>query len=174
MAKTCLNRLTGNIDVDCTLRSYGVKNLYLMLWDDVSLGFNEGKEQVTSITFVEGSKPYRVEGYKQNIQLTAALRSMDSGAKFDVSISFKVPSSIYDSKVLLNRRFYIMVEGTDTSATRPIWGCNSPLECSNVEYDVNANGRLVTYTFTAPEGSAGNYNIIGNADVTAEIISKSI
>ena len=65
MAKTCLNKLSGNFVVNCNLPAHGVKNLYLIHIEDVTLGFSAGGEQISSITFAEGAKAYKVEGEDQ-------------------------------------------------------------------------------------------------------------
>ena len=41
--------------------------------------------------------------------------------------------------------------------TRSLVGYISPLECSGMDGDSNANAGFATVTLSAPEGSAGNY-----------------
>ena len=78
MAKGCLNKLSGNITVDCTITQNGIKNVYLMYPEDVTLSLGAGYEYVDAVTFVGSAKSYLIEGYKQNIQLSTSARAMDA------------------------------------------------------------------------------------------------
>ena len=178
MAKTCLNKLDRNILVSCSIPTNGVKDIYLMHAEDVSLTV-DSYDRVSAASFAVGAKSYRVEGYKQNIQITTAVRAMDASNKLDVTVMFKVPTSINGVtenfpfiKSLLNGRFYVLVS-TGLSGFYLV-GDVSPLECSGIDYDSNTNGGLATVTLTAPDGSSGNYmRYIAQAVVTT-IISKSV
>ena len=174
MSKTCLNKLSGNILVDCGVPVHGILNLYLMHVEDVTFTYVPDVTQITAVTFAEGAKSYKVEGYKQNLQVTASLRSTDVSGKFDVSVMFKAKLLGTYAQVLSTGKFYVMVEEPVALGSKAIWGCISPLECSNIEYDSNANGKLVTYTLSAPEGSAGNFRVAPTVEVAAAIISKSV
>ena len=77
-------------------------------------------------------------------------------------------------KVESNAESNVMLEEPVATGSNTVWGCISPLECSNVEYDSNANGKLVTYTLSAPEGSAGNTRVVTSAAAATTIISKSV
>lgn len=173
MSKTCLNRLSGNILVDCTLPSYGIPEIYLMHIEDVTFTYNAEGTLALTATFAASAKSYKVEGYKQNLQVTAALRSLDSSGRFDVSVMFKSQLSGAIGRPVMTGKFYVLVTDPLSTGYNVIWGCNAPLECSNIEYDSNANGKLVTYTLTAPEGSAGNNLVVADPAVVASIISKS-
>ena len=173
MSKTCLNKLPGNVLVDCALPVHGIPGIYLIHIEDVNLTYSTDGTQIEDITFAKGAKSYKVEGYKQNLQVTASLRSTDVTGRFDVSIMFKSKLSGSIGRPIMTGKFYVMVIEPLTTGVNHIWGCNAPLECSNVEYDSNANGRFVTYTLTAPEGSAGNNFIVPNSHVENTIISKS-
>lgn len=177
MGKTCLNKLTGNILVSCGIPTNGVKNIYLMHAEDVSLTI-DNYDRVSVATFVEGAKSYRIEGYKQNIQVTSAVRTMDASNKLDTTIMFKVPTSVNGItenfpflKSLLTGKFYVLVS-TGPSGFYLV-GDISPLECSGLDYDSNANGGLATVTLTAPDGSSGNYMRYVAQPVVTTIISKS-
>lgn len=174
MSKTCLNRLQGNILVNCTVPAHGISDLYLMHVEDVKLSYSHDTTQISGIEFAEGTRSYRVEGYKQNLQVTAALRSTDASARFDVSVMFKANLSGVYAQSITGGKFYVMLVEPGGSGLNTVWGCISPLECSNIEYDSNANGKLVTYTLSAPEGSAGNTRVVTSAAVAAKIISKSV
>ena len=177
MGKTCLNKLDRNILVSCSIPSNGVKDIYLMHAEDVSLTINAANV-VTAATFVTGAKSYKIEGYKQNVQVTTAVRNMDASNKLDTSIMFKVPTTINGVtenfpflNSLLAGRFYVLVS-TGPSGFY-FTGDVSPLECSGMDYDSNTNGGFATVTLTAPDGSAGNYlRYISQATVST-IISKS-
>lgn len=173
MPKNCLTKLPGNVLVGCDVPVHGIRNLYLMHAEDVTFTYAYDGTQISGVTFAAGAKSYKVEGYKQNLQVTASLRSTDASGRFDVSIMFKSKLTGTFGHVLMTGRFYVLVEEPVSTGSCAVWGCISPLECSSVEYDSNANGKLVTYTLSAPEGSAGNTRIVTSAAVATTIISKS-
>ena len=173
MGKTCLNKLRGNILQQCTVIPHGVKNIYLMYPEDVTFDIASNGENITKATFAPGAKSYLIEGYKQNIQVTSSNRAMDVSTKLDISVSFKSRHSDTSAwRQILMGRFYVMAEYTDFKYY--VIGFTSPLECSASEFDSNANGKLVTYTLSAPEGSAGNYFVDVEKGATDTIISKSV
>ena len=174
MGKSCLSKLSGNILVDCTLRSHGIKELYLMHVEDVTFTLASEGAQIATVAFATNAKSYKVEGYKQNIQMTSSLRTTDVSARLDISIMFKSVLSGSLSRGIMPGRFYVMVVYADSTGANSLWGLNSPLECSSIEYDSNANGRLATYTLTAQEGSAGNNLVTTLPAASTSIISKSV
>ena len=141
----------------CTIPQVGVKNIYLMHAEDVTLTVSPSSPAVWTASFASGAVAILVEGYKQNIQITSAIRTMDASAKLDFSVMFKLAGSGTFSRVqsLLSGRFYVLAEYQD--GTYSFIGYTSPLECSGMDWDSNANAGLITVTLTAPEGSAGNY-----------------
>lgn len=155
MGKTCLSKLMGNILTTCTIPTHGIKNIYLIHAEDVTLTFySDGV--IRNVAFATGTGAYKVEGYKQNIQVTTAVRAMDASNKMDISVMFKVPSKETGQSLrLLGGRFYVMVEANDMYYY--FAGSTTPLECSGYDLDLNTNGQLATVTLTAPDGSAGNY-----------------
>lgn len=159
MAKNCLSKLSGNITIGCTIPRVGVKNIYLMHAEDVTLTANESGTTVSTAVFASGAVAILVEGYKQNIQITSAIRTMDVSAKLDFSVSFKLAgrdaSVVSRVRSLLSGKFYVLAEYQD--GTYSFIGYTSPLECSGMDTDSNANAGFTTVTLTAPEGSAGNY-----------------
>ena len=70
MAKNCLNKISGNRTVGCTITPVGVKNIYLMHAEDVTFSFEYNPRRVAVVTFASGARSYLVEGYKQNIQVS--------------------------------------------------------------------------------------------------------
>lgn len=169
---------------DCTVTPVGVKDIYLMYIEDVTLGPNSEHTTLTSVKFVEGAKAYRVEGYKQNIQVTSSLRSMDASAKLDISVSFKVPRGMLQTfdggtqgyrtvRPLLAGRFYVLVDYVGNGAS-VLLGDTSPLEVTAFDFDSNAGAGLATITLGAPEGSAGNYFLHVSSGAKDTIISKSV
>lgn len=177
MGKTCLDKLTGNILVPCDIPSNGVKDLYLMHTEDVTITL-DSLGGIATVSFAAGSMSYRIEGYKQNIQVTSTIRAMDASAKMDFSVMFKVPTDIggtasnfRTNRSFLGGKFYVLVV-LKSSAVYFI-GDISPLECSGMDYDSNANGGLTTVTLTAPEGSSGNYRRSITQALASTIISKS-
>ena len=155
MGKTCLNTLQGSILTTCKIPVHGIKNIYLLPVNDVSLTFSPSGSVLTA-TFVPGTGSHKVEGYKQNIQVTTAIRALDASTKMDISIIFKVPATmVTQSTQLLSGRFYVMIETNDMEYY--FAGSTSPLECSGYDLDLNTNGQLATVTLSAPDGSAGNY-----------------
>ena len=184
MAKTCLNKLAGNVLQRCTVAPVGIKNIYLMHAEDVTLALSAASATLTSVAFASGARSYLVEGYKQNIQVTSSLRSMDASAKLDISVSFKAPRSMiqtyntgeqnYNTMMpILSGRFYVLVDYVD-GASSDLLGATSPLEVTAFDFDSNAGAGLATLTLGTPEGSAGNYFLTSSAGARNSIISKSV
>ena len=179
MARNCLTDISAsNVLVSCSVPSHGVKNIYLMPIDGVTLT-RSSAGVITAATFASGYRSYMVEGYKQNIQVTTAIRSLDASSKLDISVMFKVPHSVSGALTgtdlagaLLTRKWFVLVEMNDSS--KFIVGDISPLECSGFDWDSNANGLLRTVTLTAPEGSYGNYIREISAAAANTIISKAV
>lgn len=149
--------------------------------EDVAISFGT---TVTSASFATGARSYLVEGYKQNIQVTSSLKTLDASAKLDISVSFKVPKSMlqtynvgaqnyHTATPLLAGRFYVLVDYIDGEVS-VLLGATSPLEVTAFDFDSNAGAGLATITLGAPEGSAGNYFLTVSADAKNTIISKSV
>lgn len=174
MGKNCLNKLSGNITVGCTIPQVGVKNIYLMHAEDVTFTTDTDMSTITYAKIASNGAVTLVEGYKQNIQLTSSIRAMDASAKLDISVTFKMPLNSVGAEVrvrsLLAGKFYVAVERND--GTNSLVGYTSPLECSAVDWDSNANAGLATITLSAPEGSAGNYFMRASVGVINSIKSK--
>lgn len=175
MAKGCLNKLSGNVTVGCTVPLIGIKNIYLVHTDDVTLGVGGiDNSTVVTATMASGAVAILVEGYKQNIQMTSAVRAMDASTKLDIVITFKMLlASLNDDlrvRSLLAGKFYVLVERKD--GANLIIGYTSPLECSGMDWDSNANAGLATVTLSAPEGSAGNYFMRASSAAVTSIKSK--
>lgn len=172
MGKQCLSKLSGNITAGCTINPVGVKNLYLMHVEDTTFKVNE--LIVQGATFVSGATVILVEGHKQNIQVTASMLSLDASAKMNFSVSFKFQRSVTGAhsklRSLLTGKFYVMAEYNDGS--NMVMGCLTPLECSGVDWDSNANAGLVTVTLACPEGSAGDYFRFADATALKQIKEK--
>lgn len=163
MAKGCLYKLRGNIKVGCTLAPVGIKNLYLVHTEDVNFTVaGVAGSTITAATVASGAVVILVEGYKQNIQITSSVRAMDASSKLDIIVNFKMPMSSDEdylrARSLLAGKFYVAIERND--GTLSLVGYASPLECSGMDWDSNANAGLATVTLSAPEGSAGNYYMI--------------
>lgn len=170
MGKSCLNKLIGSRTIDCTFTPVGVKNIYLMYDSDVTLTEDSfGSMKVSS--FATGAFSYLIEGYKQNIQMTTSVLSMDASQKLAVSISFKTTvTKLNWLRSILTGSFYVMVEYQ--SGVSVIVGVQSPLECSGFDYDSNGNAGMVTITLSTPEGAAGNYIMSLTEDSVNTIKSK--
>ena len=176
MGKGCLSKLRGNITVGCQIPLVGVKNLYLMHAEDVTFTVaGVAESTITDAAVVSGAVVILVEGYKQNIQLTSSVRAMDASAKLDITVAFKMPmksdEDFLRARSLLAGRFYVAVERND--GTLSTVGYTSPLECSGMDWDSNANAGLATITLSAPEGSAGNYFMITSPAALNQIKSKA-
>lgn len=174
MAKNCLNKLASGIAVECTIPRVGVKDIYLMHAEDVSIAYySDGL--ISGVTFAEGAKSYKIEGYKQNIQVTASLKTTDASARVDLSVTFKVPYN-YRNRPLINTlasgKFNVLVVFNDGDYT--FIGDGASLECSSVDFDSNTNAKMVTITLASPEGSVGNYLRSVPASVANTIISKAV
>jgi hypothetical protein len=175
MAKGCLNKLSGNVTVGCTFAPVGVKNLYLMHTEDVTFTVaGVDRSTITAATVASDAVVILVEGYKQNIQITSSVRAMDASAKLDIAVVFKMPmksdEDFLRARSLLAGKFYVAVERND--GTLSTVGYTSPLECSGMDWDSNANAALATITLSAPEGSAGNYFMITAPAAMNSIKSK--
>lgn len=177
MGKSCLNKLSGGVAVGCTIKPVGVKNIYLIHAEDVTFSYSPGG-LLTGVTFAGGAKSYRVEGYKQNIQVTASLKTTDVSARVDASVTFRIPNdnSTRGTNGILNvvalGRFCVLAVFND--GDNMILGDTVPLECSSVDFDSNANAKLSTITLTSPEGSAGNHARVVAVEVANTIISKAV
>lgn len=175
MGKGCLNKLSGNITVGCNISPVGIKNIYLIHVDDVTFAVGGiDNSTVTGATMAASAVAILVEGYKQNIQLTSSVRAMDASAKLDINVAFKMPmtgvAADLRARSLLTGRFYVAVERND--GANLIVGYTSPLECSGMDWDSNANAGLATVTLSAPEGSSGNYFMRISSDAIDSIKSK--
>lgn len=156
----------------CTTPRVGVKDIYLMHADEVSLTTDVGGN-VTGATFANGKVSYKIEGYKQNIQVTTSVFSTDASVKLAASIIFKMPSdNTYLMKTILSGRYYVLV--MRNSGFPFLVGAQVPLECSGFDYDSNGGAGLATVTLSAPEGSGGNYLSGITAPAIASITSKAI
>ena len=176
MGRSCLTKLSGNVSVNCIIPQVGVKNVYLMHAGDVTLTPSGSNPWIlATASFAPNSVVIRVEGYKQNIQITSAIRTMDASAKLDYSVMFKFTSRDYAAaprvRSLLSGKFYVLAEYQNGMNT--LIGYTSPLECSGMDWDSNANAGFITVTLTAPEGSAGNYLMDVTADAVNSIKSKA-
>ena len=177
MGKSCLNKLAVGISVGCTIPQVGVKDIYLMHAEDVTFSYSNGGLLIGAV-FAGGAKSYKVEGYKQNIQVMASLKTTDVSARVDSSVTFKIPNntSTRGTNGILNvvalGKFYVLAVFND--GDNMILGDVSPLECSSVDFDSNANAKLATITLASPEGSAGNSARVVAAEVATTIISKSV
>lgn len=155
----------------CNITPVGVKDIYLMHVGDVS--FVNNGTYVSTTTFAKDTRSYKVEGYKQNLQFVTSLKTTDASAKLNTSVSFKLPLSGRSSLATLTTgKFYVMVHFVDGEAS--IVGLTSPLECSAMDFDSNANARLVTITLSDPEGSAGNYLTLASKEARNTVISKAV
>lgn len=174
MARNCLNKLSGSITVGCMIPQVGVRDIYLMHAEDVTFTYGPTGEILT-VVFAEGAKSYKIEGYKQNIQVTASLKTTDVSARVDASVTFKVPY-FFNTRAFINTlasgKFYVLVRFNDNDIT--VLGDSSPLECSSADLDSNANAKMITITLASPEGSAGNHARVIAEEVANTIISKSV
>lgn len=172
MGKSCLNKFNQSITVDCIIPQVGIKDIYLMHAEDVTFTTGEGGD-VADATFASGTKSYKIEGYKQNIQLTTSVLSTDASVKLAASIMFKMPStSTYLMKTILSGRYYVLV--VRNSGLPVLVGVQAPLECSGFDYDSNSGAGFATVTLSAPEGSGGNYLSGIAKSAIASITSKSV
>ena len=174
MGKNCLNKLASNITVGCTFIPVGVRDIYLMHTGDVTFAY-EGAGVIMTAVFAGGAKSYKIEGYKQNIQVTASLKTTDASARVDSSVTFKLPYT-YGNRPFINTlasgRFCVLVAFNDGDYA--VLGDVAPLECSSVDFDSNANAMMATITLASPEGSAGNIARSIGIDARNTIINKSV
>lgn len=177
MGKTCLNAVLSSVSVSCEIPVNGVKEIYVIPTGYISSFVSNGT-LLSSISFASDGKAYKIEGYKQNIQVTSAVRTMDASSKLDISVSFKIPHELNGelvyvqmSQALLMGSFYVMSISNSGAAT--MYGLTSPLECTALDFDSNTNGQFRTVTLSAPDGSGGNYFVEVSQAAKNTIISKS-
>lgn len=174
MAKNCLNKLSDGVLQGCAITPVGVKEIYLMHAGDVKFEYGLAPNRIYSAKFAEGAKSYKVEGYKQNIQVNGSLKSLDASAALDASVTFKVQ---YGTKVtdfvraITVGKFHVLV--IYNSGQQAILGSTVPLECSAVDFDSNANAAMVTLTLSTPEGAAGCPMVVSYSPASDLIISKA-
>lgn len=172
MGKSCLDKFNQSILVDCTIPQVGVEDIYLMHAADVTFVSDIGGN-VTGVTFASGAASYKIEGYKQNIQLSTSVLSTDASTKLAANITFKMPSAnTYLMKTMLSGRYCVLV--VRNSGVAFLVGAQAPLECSGFDYDSNSGAGLATVTLSAPEGSSGNYLTGITSSAISTIISKSV
>ena len=172
MARACLNKLSGNFRQECTITQNGIKNIYLMYPEDVTISLDSTKGYVANASFKEAAKSYLVEGYKQNIQLTTTARTTDVSLRLGYSLTFKIPrGSSLPLRAFSTGKFYVMVEYL--SGFSILLGRTCPLECSAIESDSNAAGGMFTITLSAPEGSPGDHQFEVTPGAKNTIILKS-
>lgn len=176
MAKNCLDKLASGITVACTIPQVGVKDIYLMHAGDVTFRYEPTRKRISSVTFAEGAKSYKVEGYKQNIQVNGSLKSLDASATMDASVTFKVRYGSAQATDFVNTittgKFHALV--IFNSGEQAILGSTVPLECSAADFDSNANATMVTLTMSTPEGAAGCPMVTVYNAVRDTIIAKSV
>ena len=175
MAKNCLNKLASNITVGCTINPVGVKNIYLMHAENVTFTFTDNPRRIATVAFANGARSYLVEGYKQNIQVSGSLKSLDAAASMDASVTFKIPHSpnaISFVDTITTGRFRVLVLFNNTDQV--VLGSTIPLECSAADFDSNANANMITITLATPEGAAGCHMVIPTNAARDIIISKSV
>lgn len=174
MGKSCLSKLSDNIAVGCTIPQVGVKEIYLMHTDDVVFGYNIILKRIDSVKFAEDAKSYKIEGYRQNIQVNGSLKSLDASATMDASVAFKIPFSEAVTNfvnTITTGKFHVLV--VYNSGEHVILGSTVPLECSAAEFDSNANATMITLTLSTPEGSAGCPMVVPHKSVSDIIIYKA-
>lgn len=142
---------------------------------DVTFTYEPARRNISSAAFAEGAKSYRVEGYKQNIQVNGSLKSLDASATMDASVTFKVRlnSAATDFvNTITTGRFHVLV--IYNSGEQVILGSTVPLECSAADFDSNANATMVTLTLSTPEGAAGCPMVVPYNGARDQIISKAV
>ena len=100
MGKSCLDKLTSNITVGCTINPVGVKAIYLMHAEEVTFAYTNIPKRLVAATFASGAKSYLVEGYKQNIQVNGSL-ALESKSAAEHSSGIVEPKTT--ESVLLNK-----------------------------------------------------------------------
>lgn len=175
MGKSCLDKLTSNITVGCTINPVGVKAIYLMHAEDVTFAYTNIPKRLVAATFASGAKSYLVEGYKQNIQVNGSLKSLDAASSMDASVTFKVPynaNAVWFVDTITTGKFCVLVLFNNTGQV--VLGSKVPLECSAADFDSNANANMITITLATPDGAAGCPMITPTNEARDQIISKSV
>lgn len=142
---------------------------------DVTFGYESTSKRISSVAFAEGAKSYKVEGYKQNIQVNGSLKSLDASVTMDASVTFKVrfDSAATDFvNTITIGKFHVLV--IYNGGEQVILGSMVPLECSAADFDSNANATMITLTLSTPEGAAGCPMVVPYNTVRDLIISKAV
>ena len=170
----CISKLATAIAYDCDSGATGLVSALIINKADIASFSVDVADYNTVKTLVlaSGARSYKVEGYKQNIQYTTSLKTTEASARLNTSVSFKIKSDGLVMQALSTGKFYVMT--LDADGTSDFIGANAPLECSAMDFDSNANARLVTVTLSDPEGSAGNHFHVCYSAVRDSIISKSV
>lgn len=175
MAKNCLDKLASGITIGCTIPQVGVKDIYLMHAGDVTFAYEPTLNRISSVAFAAGAKSYKVEGYKQNIQVNGSLKSLDASATMDASVTFKVRLDAAATdfvNTITTGKFHVLV--IYNSGEQVILGSTVPLECSAADFDSNANATMITLTLSTPEGAAGCPMVVLYNPARDTIISKAV
>lgn len=141
---------------------------------DVTFGYEPLLKRISSVKFAKDAKSYKIEGYKQNIQVNGSLKTLDASATMDASVTFKVQlnSAATDFiNTITTGKFHVLV--LYNSEEQVILGSTVPLECSAADFDSNANAAMVTLTLSTPEGAAGCPMTVPYNPVRDLIISKA-
>lgn len=142
---------------------------------DVAFTYEPTLNRITSVKFAGGAKSYKVEGYRQNIQVSGSLKSLDASVTMDTSVTFKVRLDTEATdfvNTITTGRFHVLV--IYNSGEQVVLGSTVPLECSAAEFDSNANATMITLTLSTPEGAAGCPMVVPYNLVRDTIISKAV
>ena len=141
---------------------------------DVEFTYEPTLNRISSVTFAGGAKSYKVEGYKQNIQVNGSLKSLGASVTMDNSVTFKVQlnSATDFVNAITTGRFHVLV--IYNSGEQAVLGSTVPLECSAAEFDSNANATMITLTLSTPEGAAGCPMVVPYNPARDTIISKAV
>lgn len=162
MGKTCLNKLSQSLLMDCTIPQHGISELLLVYADDVeSKSYDVADDtNLTGVTLKSGAFSYLVEGYKASIQAVEAIQQTDYSNAMKQTVTFRVfdkqkAGAIH--KALLLGKFVVFAKMNDVGQYRA-YGAKSPLELTGIDGDTNANGGYSLVTLSTQEGAQGDYS----------------
>lgn len=156
MGKLCLTKLDSNILHVCDAAANGISELLLINSSDVKSV--TWANPISVLTLDVAAKVALVEGYRNSIQVTEAVRLLDSGVGMAQTVSFYV----YDKKggaaaiqSLYTGKFTVVAKYRELGLYR-VFGVYSPLEVTAVDSDSNTDGGFWKVTLSTPEGSQGD------------------
>ena len=160
----CLKKIAQDLAFDCANPGLisgiaGVEEAVILNYEDVSSISVSSTTGQAVVTMKAGTRGYTVQSVKNSIQVTEASRANDNApTMLEISVVMKLLSSLPVVSYII-----ALVSGSFLVAIRTknnqyfIFGCNSPLEVSDLSTDSSTDG-VSTATLKTPDGSCGDFH----------------